>query len=92
MRLRWTAPAAQDLFRIVQRIQRENSIAAARVASTLYDGCGSLKDFPYRGREGRIKGTRELVFPGLPYIVVYRIEDQVFVDVLRIYHGAQDWP
>lgn len=91
MRLRWTTPAAQDLYRIVQRIQRDNSAAAARVASTLYDGCGSLKDFPFRAREGRIEGTRELVFPGLPYIVVYRIKDQV-VDVLRIYHGAQDWP
>jgi len=90
MRLRWTTPAAQDLYRIVQHIQRDNS-AAARVASTLYDGCGSLKDFPYRGRQGRIEGTRELVFSGLPYIIVYRIEGQA-VDILRVYHGAQDWP
>ena len=64
MRLRWTTPAAQDLYRIVERIQQDNSPAAARVASTLYDGCGSLKDFPYRGREGRIEGTRELILPG----------------------------
>jgi len=90
MRLRWTTLAAQDLYRIVQHIQRDNSTAADRVATTLYDGCATLKDFPYRGREGRIEGTRELVFPGLPYIVVYRIEDQI-VDILRIYHGAQDW-
>ena len=89
MQLRWTTPAAQDLYRIVQRIQQDNSTAAARVANTVYDGCASLKDFPARGRKGRITGTRELVFPGLPYIVVYRIEGQV-VDILRIYHGAQD--
>jgi len=41
-------------------------------------------------RDG-IAGTRELVFPGLPYIVVYRIQDQD-LEILRIYHGAQDWP
>jgi toxin ParE1/3/4 len=91
MRLRFTTPAADDLYRIVRRIQQDNPAAAAQVARVLYDGCGSLRDFPYRGREGRIEGTRELVFPGLPYIVVYRIRDQI-VDVLRIYHGAQDWP
>ena len=62
-----------------------------RWRSLCYEGCGSLRAFPYSGRKGRIDGTRELTFPGLPYIVVYRIEDQV-VDVLRIYHGAQDWP
>lgn len=91
MRLRWTIPASQDLYRIVQRIQRDDLNAAVRVANTLYDGCGSLKTFPFRGREGRIPHTHELVFPGLPYIVAYRIQDQT-VDILRIYHGAQDWP
>jgi toxin ParE1/3/4 len=91
MRLRWTTPAANDLYNITQHIQRDNPVAAADVAQTLYDGCGSLRSFPYRGRKGRIDGTRELVFPGLPYIVVYQIHDQV-AELLRIYHGAQDWP
>jgi len=91
MRLRWTTPAANDLYNIVRRIRQDNPDAAAKVAMTLYDGCSGLRDFPRRGRTGRIEGTRELVFPGLPYIVVYRIQDQV-VEVVRIYHGAQDWP
>ena len=91
MRLRWTTPAANDLYNILQRIQKDNPTAASDVANILYDGCGSLRDFPRRGRKGRIEATRELVFPGLPYIVVYRIQDQI-VEVLRIYHGAQDWP
>jgi toxin ParE1/3/4 len=91
MRLRWTTPAAHDLYNIVQRIQKDNPTVAAEVAKSLYDGCGSLTDFPRRGRNGRIPGTRELVFPRLPYIVVYKIQDQI-VEVVRIYHGAQDWP
>jgi hypothetical protein len=39
-----------------------------------YDGCASLAAFPNQGRKGRIEGTRELVFPGLPYIVVTRVK------------------
>ncbi len=91
MRLRWSTPAANDLYNIVQRIQKDNPAAADEVARILYEGCGNLRDFPRRGRRGRIEGTRELVFTGLPYIVVYRIKEQI-VEVLRIYHGAQDWP
>jgi addiction module RelE/StbE family toxin len=91
MRLRWTTPATQDLYKIVRHIQRDNPNAAAKVAETLYEGCSKLLDFPRQGRRGRIEGTRELVFPRLPYIVVYRIQDQN-LEIVRIYHGAQDWP
>ena len=91
MFIRWTSPAAHDLYRIVQHIQQDNPIAATQVAKTLYEGCASLRDFPNRGRAGRIEGTRELVFPGLPYIVVYRVKHPTVI-IVRIYHGAQDWP
>lgn len=91
MRLRWTTPAAEDLYQIVQRIQKDNPTAATEVASILYDGCSSLTKFPRRGRKGRTAGTRELIFPGLPYIVVYRILDET-LELVRIYHGAQNWP
>jgi plasmid stabilization system protein ParE len=59
--------------------------------NTIYDAVGALKNFPDRGRPGRVEGTRELAFPGLPYIAVYRIAGQT-IEVSRIYHGAQDWP
>jgi toxin ParE1/3/4 len=91
MHLRWTTPATRDLYKIVGRIKQDNPGAASGVAAILYDGCGSLGNFPRRGRKGRIEGTRELVFAGLPYIAVYRIQDQN-LEILRIYHGAQDWP
>jgi len=91
MRLRWTTPAAEDLYRIVQHIQKDNLTAATEVANILYEGCGNLTKFPRRGRKGRIEGTRELIIPGLPYLVVYRILDQT-LEILRIYHGVQNWP
>jgi hypothetical protein len=50
-----------------------------------------LGDLPYIGREGALPGTRELIVPGLPYIVVYRIElaRAEGIIVLGVYHGAQ---
>ena len=91
MRLRWTPDAAEDLYRIVRYIQQNNPTAASRVADALVDGCERLLRFPRAGRTGRREGTREFVLTGLPYIVVYRIADEV-VEVLRIYHGAQERP
>jgi toxin ParE1/3/4 len=91
MRVRWTTPAADDLYNIVRHIQQDNPNAAADVAKIIYNGCAGLAKFPFSGRKGRVAGSRELVFSRLPYIVVYRIQDPV-VELLRIYHGAQDRP
>jgi plasmid stabilization system protein ParE len=62
-------------------------------ADTGYSNLSSaLKDFPGMGRvSSRMAGWRELVFPPLPYIAVYR-ERQGFIEIARIFHGAQDWP
>jgi toxin ParE1/3/4 len=43
------------------------------------------------GRAGRVRGTRELVVPGLPYIVIYRVRKDT-IQIARILHGAQLWP
>ena len=93
MRVRWTAPAAQDLYRITRYISRDNPAAARDVAKILYDGCEALVNSPLRGRKGRLKNTREIVFPGLPYIAVYRVVgDEDAVEMLHFYHGAHNWP
>ncbi|HEX8814201.1 MAG TPA: type II toxin-antitoxin system RelE/ParE family toxin [Terriglobales bacterium] len=42
MRIRWTVPAAQDLYNIIRYIQRGNPKAAREVAKTIYNGCESL--------------------------------------------------
>jgi len=51
----------------------------------------SICGVPERGRTGRRPETRELVFAGLPYLAVYRIGGDG-VDILRILHGAHEWP
>ncbi|HEX4231738.1 MAG TPA: type II toxin-antitoxin system RelE/ParE family toxin [Bryobacteraceae bacterium] len=92
MEVRWSLPAAQDLQRICDWIERDNSEAARRVARTIYDGCARLRDFPNLGRASRrINGRRELSFASLPYIAVYQVKPNA-VEISRIFHGAQDWP
>lgn len=91
MEVRWSPEAADDLERIVRHIQRHSPEVARKVAAIIIDAVGGLSRFPKRGRTGRIEGTRELVLSALPWIAVYRVRDEA-VEVVRIYHGAQDWP
>jgi toxin ParE1/3/4 len=60
-------------------------------AREIYERAGALKTFPHRGRQGRVKGTRELPLPPLPFIVVYRTLSNA-VEIANIIHGAQRWP
>jgi toxin ParE1/3/4 len=91
MTVRWSPEAAADFAAIVEYIRKQNPSAAERVANKIYDGVASLASFPRQGRVGRTKGTRELVFSPLPYVVVYRMEEEA-VEVARVLHGSQRWP
>jgi len=92
MEVRWSIPAAEDLEHICEWIERDNPDAARRVARTIYDECGRLKDFPHLGRPSRrMAGRRELTFAPLPYIAVYQVTENA-IEISRIFHGAQDWP
>ena len=91
MQVRWTTPAAQDLEEITLYIKKDGESTARAVAKTLFDAANSLDLLPSRGRMGRIAGTRELVVPGLPYIVVYQVT-KTAIQILHIYHGARNWP
>lgn len=91
MQVRWSTAAAQDLFRIVEYIRRENAPAAQRVGKTIYEIVGSLSSFPHLGRLGRVEGTRELPIPSLPFLVVYRVTQDV-IEIAGVIHGAQRWP
>lgn len=92
MRVRGSAPAAEDLEHICEWIERDSPEAARRIARTIFDECGRLKDFPNLGRVSRrMAGWHEVTFTPLPYIVVYRTGRDV-IEISRVFHGAQDWP
>jgi plasmid stabilization system protein ParE len=50
-----------------------------------------LLDFPQLGPHGLVEDTRELVVVGLPYVIVYRLNEHGdTIEVLGVYHSAQD--
>lgn len=88
MQITWLAEAAQDLAEIRRYISRDNPAAAQDVAKRILEIISFLRDHPEIGRAGRIPKTRELVMPGLPYIVPYRVRGGV-IEILGVLHGAR---
>ncbi len=91
MRIRWTPGAAADLQHTSNYLKERHPHYQQPTIRKLYEAVPSLKRWPHRGRAGREEGTREILFPPLPYVAVYRVKEQS-IEVLRIYHGAQDRP
>ena len=91
MDLRWTQEAAADLERIADYLFEPTPGHAELLVRSLYEAPATLLTLPNRGRPGKTAGTRELVMSPLPYIVVYSVRGDA-VYVVRILHGAQQWP
>ena len=91
MRVRWTPAAAADLQHISDYLAERHPQYRQPTLRKLYDTIQALKNATARGRSGREQGTRELFFPPLPYVAVYRVREQS-IEVLRIYHTAQNRP
>ena len=85
----WAPQAVSDVLRIKDYIAADNPAAALRIARELVVAADSLAMFPRRGRPTTSPGYRELVTVR-PYIIVYRILGRGDVDILRVWHAAQD--
>ena len=85
----WSPEAIDDIERIYGHLVELNPAAAARIAAELLVGADSLVMFPHRGRPGLLPGRRELVAIR-PYVLVYRVLPGGSVDILRVWHSAQD--
>jgi addiction module RelE/StbE family toxin len=73
MQVRWTTAAASDLENIADYLFEKTPGNAARLIREIYEAVFALRIYPNRGRPGKKSGTRELVLPALPYIVVYKV-------------------
>ena len=91
MTIRWTHAALTDLQNISRQIEQDRNLTTAnRVCRTIYDAIQMLRHHPQSGKPGIEEGTRELVIPKSPYLVAYRVLESNVVQVLRIWHGAQN--
>jgi toxin ParE1/3/4 len=89
MRIRWTAPAAEDLASIHDYLREHHPHLAHTTIVAIHNAIRSLRKFPNRGRNGREEGTRELLLDRLPHIVAYCVKPDA-VEILHIWHPAQD--
>jgi toxin ParE1/3/4 len=91
MKVIWSKRAVADLGHICDYILLNNPKAATRTADRIEAATKRLRRFPNIGRPSDIAGTREIVVPGVAYLVVYRIAPQT-VEILRIFHTSRNWP
>jgi toxin ParE1/3/4 len=91
LKIRWLKTAEKTRFAQLDYIAKENPSAAERLDEDIDRQIDRLADNPGVGREGRVSGTREMVIARTPYIAVYRVKARR-VEILRILHGAQQWP
>ena len=91
VQIKWTGDAISDLIEIRRYIAQDNPRAANDVALRIKKTVQLLSDQPNMGKLGRADGTREIVISGLPYIIPYRVKNNV-VQILRVFHGARLLP
>jgi toxin ParE1/3/4 len=91
MTVRWLAHALSDLIDIQAHIAEDDPVAARAVRLKIDAVVQLLGEQPLLGRRGRASGTRELVIPGTPYVVAYKVIDG-HPTILAVLHGARRWP
>ena len=87
-------PLALEIVHLLREGQDRSRFrlqAAQQVFRRIVSAMRRLEDFPQSGRPGQVEGTRELVVPGLPYLVIYRMRAET-VEILRAFHTSTDWP
>lgn len=91
MRVRWLKQALRNLDEEAEYIAADDPVAAGKVVAAIARSVNRLRAYPSLGRQGRVPGTRELVVPGTPYVIPYRVKNAE-VQILRVFHGARKWP
>jgi toxin ParE1/3/4 len=80
---------------IAEYLEARNPDAARRIGSRIQETVNLLLKFPSMGHKGAQPGTREMLVPRLPYIIVYRVEshaEEEWLAIIGVYHGAQRRP
>lgn len=92
MRIRYTRRATRHLAALRRfSTDRFGATITDKTLTRIRNAIDDLAHRPRRGRPGRITDSRELVIPGLPFVVAYRITE-TSIDILAIIHAAQHWP
>ena len=91
MQIIWSPLARADLSAIFEFLLSRNPAAAVSTVELIEACAWQLADHPQIGRAGRVDDTRELIVSQTPYIIAYRIRENV-VEIASVIHSSRQWP
>jgi len=91
VKIAWTRLALADFNSAYNYIAEERPSAAVRMIEKIERAIRAVGRHPEIGRPGRVDGTRELIVPGTPFVIPYRVKAKR-VELLAVIHSAQRWP
>ncbi len=91
----WADVALDDMDSLAEYIAADNRTAALKVLDRIERTVENLSHAP-TGRAGRVAGTYEKPIRVLPYIIAYALQRRPKgverLVILRVIHGARNWP
>jgi toxin ParE1/3/4 len=91
MRLEWIGSSLSDMASIHDYIGARNPAAAERISDIIHKAALRLKAFPHLGRPTHWPDVRELQVPGLPYLLPYRVHDDI-IEILAVFDERMERP
>lgn len=91
MKAVWTTPALRHLEQIGDFYAQTSIRAAMSMVERILDRADVAAAFPEIGRLGRVRGTRELIVTGTPFLIAYRAT-RGRPEIIAVFHGVRKWP
>lgn len=92
MHVRLSDKAEADLKDMKDYLEPRSPQGLDRILSAIFTTLSQLESFPFLGRKGRRTGTHEISVPRTPFLIVYVVTDEIFIDVEGIIHTRRRYP
>lgn len=90
LNIKWTRQALDDLESAREFIVTEYPQSLKSTIENIQLSIDQIKIFPEIGKIGRVKGTRELIFSQMPFILAYR-QKKSSIEIISILHQSRKW-
>ncbi|MCL2146768.1 MAG: type II toxin-antitoxin system RelE/ParE family toxin [Synergistaceae bacterium] len=91
MQIRYTRLAVSDLSKAYDYIEADSPQNAREVIRRIGKSIETIATYPLLGKQGRVAKTREFFVTGTPYIIIYRVKEDV-LQILSILHTSRKYP
>ncbi|AFL90338.1 plasmid stabilization system protein [Terriglobus roseus DSM 18391] len=91
MNVRLSIAAERDLDRIWHSIAQSSERSADSVEDRIFAAIYRLAIHPRLGKPAGLEEARQFAATGTQYVLIYEVLPDCVL-ILRVMHGAQDWP